>query len=452
MKRENWKSHMGFILAAAGSTIGLGNIWKFPYITGENGGGAFVLLYLACVVLVGLPVMLCEFVLGRKTERNPVGAYAAASGGNPFWKSVGFMGVVSGFLILSFYSVVGGWTLAYVLKGLSGEFIQYGNPDVAWEKFLSFIQHPTRPIYFHGIFISLCVAIVYSGVRKGIERWCGILMKALFVLLIIIVVRSITLPGAKEGIIFFLRPDFSKITPQIFLVALGQAFFSLSLGMGAMITYGSYVSKSVNLWRSSLIVVFLDTTIALLAGFAIFPAVFSFGFDPAAGPGLIFRVLPAVFSQMPGGAYIWGSLFFLLLAIAALTSGVSLLEVITAYFIDQKGFQRHKVSIISGVVIFLLGVPCALSFGTAGQFQIFGFSIFDGLDKLTSNILLPLGGLCICLFVGWVWGIEHALHEIGSGASKFARGIKGQVWIFLVRYVAPIAVALVFLSSIGVIQ
>jgi len=452
MKRENWKSHAGFILAAAGSAIGLGNIWKFPYIAGENGGGAFVLLYLLCIALVGLPVMLCEFVMGRKTEKNPVGAYAVLSGGNRFWKAVGFMGVLSGFIILSFYSVVGGWTLAYILKGLSGDFAQYGDPDTAWKNFLSFIQHPAWPVFFHGIFISMCVAIVYSGVRKGIERWCNVLMRALFFLLIVIIIRTLTLDRAMEGISFFLRPDFSKITHQTFLVALGHAFFSLSLGMGAMMTYGSYVSKKENLWRASLTVIFLDTLIALLAGIAIFPAVFSFGFDPAAGPGLIFKVLPAVFSQMPGGTYFWGTLFFVLLAIAALTSGISLLEVVTAYFVDEKGYSRQKVSITSGLIIFLLGVPCALSFNPSFGFNVFGRSIFDNLDKLASNIFLPLGGLLICVFVGWVWGVKPALQEMSSGATRFAKGFEGKVWTFLVRYVAPIAVSLVFLYSIGVIK
>jgi len=452
MNRENWKSHIGFILAASGSAIGLGNIWRFPYTAGENGGGVFVLLYIGCVALVGLPVMLCEFVLGRKTEKNPVGAYSAVSGGHRYWKIPGFMGVLSGFLILSFYSVVGGWTLAYVLKGLSGEFAGYSDPSVASSSFVAFVQHPVWPIYFHGIFIAMCVAIVFIGVRKGIERCCHILMRALFVLLLIIIVRSLTLPNAWEGVAFFLRPDFSKITANTFLVALGQAFFSLSLGMGAMITYGSYVSKGENLWSASVTIVILDTLVALLAGFAIFPAIFSFGFDPAAGPGLVFTVLPAVFAKLPGGAHVWGTLFFLLLSIAALTSGISLLEVVTAYYVDEKGYDRRKVSVLAGLVIFLIGIPCALSMDSSVQFNIFGLSLFDALEGLTSNILLPLGGLLICIFVGWKWGIRQAVQEISSGAPLFAKAFHSQVWGFLVRYVAPVAVALVFLSSIGVLK
>ncbi len=452
MQREHWKSHMGFILAAAGSAVGLGNIWRFPYIVGENGGGAFVILYLLCIAVVGLPVMLCEFILGRKTEKDPVGAYAALSNGNKFWKFVGFMGVASGFIILSYYSVVGGWTLSYILKGLSGQFAQLTAPDLALSNFMGFVGHPVWPIVFHAAFIVLCIWIVHSGVRQGIERWCDILMPALFVLLVILIVRALTLPGAGEGVRFFLQPDFSKLSPKIFLVALGHAFFSMSLGMGAMITYSSYVQKKENLWKASLWVGGLDTLVAFLAGFAIFPAVFAMGFSPEGGPGLIFKVLPAVFAHMPGGTYLWGTLFFVLLAIAALTSGVSLLEVVTAYFIDEKGYARHKVSIVSGLVIFLLGIPCALSFGCMGGFKVFGKTFFDCLDYLASNILLPMGGLLICVFVGWFWGIRYALEEAHSGAEGVKEIVWGKIWGFLVRFLTPVAVLLVFLLKIGVFK
>ncbi len=452
-KREHWKSHMGFVLAAAGSAIGLGNIWRFPYIAGENGGAAFVLLYLICIVLVGLPVMLCEFVVGRSTEKDPVGAYSDLSRRNVFWRLVGFMGVASGFLILSYYSVVGGWTLAYILEGATGRFSQLSSPDLAWGNFLKFTGHPYWPIVFHGFFIALCVGTVHSGVRKGIERWCDILMPALFVLLLILIVRAVTLPGARAGVAFLLKPDFSKITTQAFLVALGHAFFSLSLGMGAMITYGSYVEKKENLWKATAWVAGLDTMVALLAGLAIFPAVFAIGFDPAVGPGLIFKVLPAVFARMPGGAYLWGTLFFVLLAIAALTSGFSLLEVVTAYFVDEKGYPRHKVSIIAGIAIFLLGIPCALSFGPMQDVKFFNRTVFDSLDFLTSNILLPLGGLLICIFAGWVWGVKPALEEANAGAEGMrCKAVLGAAWKFLVRYVSPVAVVLVFLFSLGLIS
>ena len=451
-KREHWASHLGFILASAGSAVGLGNIWRFPYITGENGGGAFVLVYLACVCVVGIPVMVCEFAMGRKTEKDPVGAFSALSGGSPLWKSVGFMGVIAAFVILSYYSVVAGWTLAYILKAAAGQFAQFADPDSAWRNFLAFAAHPFWPIAFHGLFVALCIWIVHSGVRDGIENWCDKLMPALFLILAVIIVRSLTLPGAGKGVSFFLQPDFAKLTPQAFLIALGHAFFSLSVGMGAMITYGSYVDKSENLWKSTLIVAGLDTGTAFLAGLAIFPAVFAMGFDPAAGPGLVFKVLPAVFSKMPGGSVLWGSLFFILLAIAALTSGVSLLEVVTAYFVDEKGAPRHKVTLWSGLIIFLVGIPCALSFGMLGGFTVFGRTVFDNLDYLASNMLLPVGGFLICVFVGWKWGIRAAFDEIAVGSHEFEDSLHQKTLKVLIRYVTPVCVLLVLLFSIGILK
>jgi NSS family neurotransmitter:Na+ symporter len=450
-RREHWATHLGFIMAAAGSAIGLGNIWKFPYITGENGGGAFVLVYLLCIAVIGVPVMLAEFAIGRHTQRNPVGAFARLSGDNPLWKLVGFMGVLSGFLIMSFYSVVGGWTLAYILKGMSGEFAQYGSPDVAWQNFLSFTGDPLAPVVFSAVFIAFCAYAVYSGVRKGIERWCDVLMPALFIIIVAIMLRGLTLPGAIDGVKFFLKPDFSALTPKAFLIALGHAFFSLSLGMGAMITYGSYVDRQENLWKSAVLVSGLDTGISILAGLAIFPAVFAFGFDPAAGPGLVFKVLPAVFAKMPGGAFLWGTAFFVLLAIAALTSGMSLLEVVTAYFVDEKGYRRHVVAIGASLAIFLLSIPCALSFGLLSDVQFFGKTVFDVLDYLASNMFLPLGGLLICLFTAWRWGTEEALKEINAGSVGFSRVWWGRAWGLLVKFVSPVAVVLVLLYSLGVI-
>jgi len=344
--------------------------------------------------------------------------------------------------------VVAGWTIYYVLKGVTGQFAQLQDPDAAWKSFVAFIVNPVWPIVYHAIFIGLCIAIVHSGVRKGIERWCKYLMPALFLVMAAIIIRSLTLPGSGEGLTFLFRPDFSKLTTNAFIMALGQAFFSLSLGMGAMLTYGSYLNKKENLWKSALTVAGLDTGIALLAGIAIFPVVFAMGFDPAAGPELVFKVLPAVFSRMPGGIFIWGTLFFLLLAIAALTSGVSLLEVIIAYYVDENGSTRRKVSVWGGLVIFLIGVPCALSFGLLAEFTFFGRTIFDNLDYLATNILLPLGGLLCCLFVGWFWGMGPAIAELGDGSPEFHKKYYKIALTILVRYVAPVAIFLVFLDKI----
>lgn len=453
-KREHWASQIGFILASAGSAIGLGSIWRFPYITGEYGGGAFVIVYLACIAFIGIPVMLCEFALGRRTQRDPVGAYATLSGGSRFWKLVGFMGVASGFIILAYYSVVGGWTIAYTLKSLSGQIAKFTTPDSAWQDFLAFTGHPLWPLFFHAVFMALCVAVVYGGVRKGIERVNDVLMPALFVILIAMILRALTLPGAGAGVDFFLKPDFSKLSAKAWLIAIGHGFFTLSLGMGAMITYGSYVDRKTDLWSATLWIIFLDTAVSMMAGLAIFPVVFAMGADPAGGPGLIFKVLPAVFNKMPGGTYLWSTLFFFLLVIAALASGLSLLEVVTAYLVDEKGYDRKKTAIWAGVLIFLLGIPCALSFGVLSEYKIFGRNFFDTLDYFAANVLLPLGGLLVCVFVGWVWGARESFHEIAAGSEEVhvheRRWLK--YWKFSVRYLTPIAMAVVFIVSAGVMK
>ena len=307
--RGSWGSRFGFIIAAAGSAIGLGNIWKFPYITGQNGGGAFVLVYLVCIALIGLPIMLAEFAIGRKTHKDPVGAYKDIHP-RGYWSLVGGMGVVAGFMILSFYSVVAGWTLAYIVKSISMTVTQFESASDAGKYFGQFAANPFETLFYHTIFMILCMAIVIKGVRSGIEKWCGILMPTLFIILLLLVIRSLTLTGAWEGVVFYLKPDFSKLTAQGVLVALGHAFFSLSLGMGTMITYGSYLSKKENLASSALFVGLLDTMIALLAGLMIFPAVFAMGLEPSAGPGLVFHVLPAVFSKMPFGNIVSIAFFY----------------------------------------------------------------------------------------------------------------------------------------------
>lgn len=654
-KRETWGSSIGFVLAAAGSAVGLGNIWKFPYITGENGGGAFVLIYLLCIATIGVPVMLCEFVMGRRSQRNPVGAFRllapgasalahllgmalllmgataiamrlvgltradasatpvadALSGwgwGVSFvglglcvfrwsWRVVGVMGVLAGFVILCFYSVVSGWTFGYMLSSACGRqdlsleaqptpvlaallldrirappaaleddlrrrgtppeatrreleaasrrqlaeamlslpaggrtpaagdnatltvaFLQAATacpqPDlvarvrqaygwegretgsalagrtgcpsalltaVAGQRFGRFIGNPSLAIGCHLLSMLATIVIVAMGVRRGIEWANQIMMPLLVLILLVLIVRALTLPGAAEGVRFYLSPDFGKLNTESVLKALGHAFFSLSLGMGAMITYGSYADRQQNLFTTALAITAADTLVALMAGLAIFPAVFAEGFTPSMGPGLVFNVLPAVFHKMALGP-LWSSLFFLLLFIAALTSAISLLEVVTAYFVDERGWRRVTTTVVFGTAIFLLGSLCAVSVGDWNRLQWLGdairwgfsgsrASLFDLMDNLASNWMLPLGGLFICLFVGWVWGTKQAVDEIRCGSSNFAdvhlisllAGLKDDpshnapvhvvtlaaLWGIFIRFISPVAVLVAFLYTIG---
>ena len=440
--RGFWSTRFGFILAASGSAVGLGNVWKFPYIVGQNGGGAFVLIYLICIFMVGLPIMLAEFTIGRKTNLNPVGAFQSLKPSTP-WVGIGYMGVLAGFLILSFYSVVGGWTFAYVVKSFTQAVTHFASPQEAGEFFGSFVAGTREIIFYHALFMGACIAIVLRGVHGGIEKACNILMPTLVLILILLMVRALTLPGAMEGVKFYLYPDFSKIGPQTILVALGQAFFSLSLGMGAMLTYGSYLSEKENLTSCAVYVVLFDTLIALLMGMVIFPAVFAMGLEPTEGPSLVFSVLPAVFADMPFGTVV-SVIFFILLAIAALTSGISLLEAVVAYFIDQLGWPRKKSVFVVGGVIFALGVPSGLSFGILADAKLMGMTFFDHVDNIASNYLLPLGGMLTAIFIGWVWGTKRAEEEIEKHETQFHWA---HVWGFLIRYVSPVAVCLVFLAK-----
>lgn len=439
--REQWGSRLGFILAAAGSAVGLGNIWKFPYMTGQNGGGAFLVIYLALVFTIGISVMLAEFAIGRAAERNPVGAFAKLKGG--IWPVVGFAGILCGFIILSFYSVVAGWTIAYIFKMMGGALA--GSADDLGGVFGSFIASPVEPILYHALFMALVVAVVLGGVHGGIERACKVLMPLLFVLLIVLIGRAITLPGAGEGIVFFLQPDFSKVTADTFNGALSQAFFSLSIGMGAMITYGSYLNKKENLATSAMWVSGLDSSVAILAGLLILPAVFAFGFDPAAGPGLTFITLPAVFAQMPGGVF-FGVLFFVLLAVAALTSAVSLMQPIVSYFADERGWNSKTTTVIFGGVIFLLGIPSSLSLGVWSDVHFIADKGFlDSMDYITSNVLMPLGGILISVFVGWVVADkmkEETHNDEGQSFGLYAP------WVFICRFVAPVAIAWILISGL----
>ncbi len=450
--REKWGSKIGFVLAAAGSAIGLGNIWKFPYIAGENGGASFVLVYLICIAVIGLPVLIAEILIGRTTQRNPVGAFYKLSK-SKFWASLGGMGVVAGFLILSFYAIIAGWAIGYIIESINGNFFLWPDPTASAEHFNSLVSNVYWMMGYFAFFMVLTIIIVFSGVQRGIERASKIMMPVLFILLVVLMIRGLTLPGAEKGINFLWNPDWSKITASTILLALGHAFFTLSLGMGAMLTYGSYMSEEDNVPTAAFQIVFLDTLIALIAGMAIFTSVFSVGLDPAAGPGLIFHTLPGVFVKMPGG-YFFSILFFVALAIAALTSSISLLEVVVSYFVDELKWKRHKAAIVLGIITFLIGVPSALSFNLLQDFHIFGKNFFDIVDYLASNILLPLGGLLISVFVAWIWGLDKVIPNLKRGAEKLFNKYPWTVsfWKIFIKYLSPVLIFLVFLNSIGLLD
>ncbi|MFC4076602.1 sodium-dependent transporter [Salinithrix halophila] len=442
--REQWSGTFGFILASIGSAVGLGSIWRFPFVTGENGGGAFVLIYLACILLMGIPVLLSEIVLGRSTQRNPVGAFRRKAPDTP-WFLAGFIGITATVLILAFYSTVGGWTLAYTWDALSGEFgsITVGQAEA---RFGSFIGEPETPLLWQALFMALTMAICYFGLEKGIERTNKFLMPMLGVLLFVLVLRSVTLPGAMEGVHFLLYPDWSDVSLTTIFEALGMAFFSLSVGAGAMITYGSFLSKKESVPSAIGNVALFSTLVSLAAGLAIFPAVFSLGYEPSTGPPLVFITLPAVFAHMPAGA-LFAALFFLLLTVAALTSAISLLEVPLRYAGDEFGWPRGKGTLLIGGFIFLLGIPATLSFNLLSDVKgLAGLPIFDSMDFLASNVLLPLSGLVIVLFAGWKWGVSRLLSE-AKGTSDNGMPFKF-MWGFILRWIAPALMAIVFIFQI----
>ena len=416
-KREQWGSKLGFILAASGSAVGLGNIWKYPHMAGQNGGAAFTIVYLVCILVVGLPILLGELVIGRNTQLSPVGAFNKLADKSN-WKWVGFLGVASAFVILSFYGVVGGWTLRYTVYSLSGGFESLsGNADASGEVFNSFISNSINPIFWQLLFMSVCIGIIIKGVKSGIEEGSKIMMPIIIVILGILVVRGLTLDGGSEGLIFLFKPKFSDLTPSSIVLALGHAFFTLSLGMGTMLTYGSYLDKKQNLFSSAIWVILLDTAIAMLAGTAIFTIVFAMGADPSAGAGLIFVVLPTIFPQI-GGGLVWGTLFFFILFMAALTSAISILEVITAYFIDEKGWSRERATLSFGGVITIVGIFCSLSLGNFNITSIFDISFFDFMDELSSKYMLPIGGALTAIFILYKWGVEAFLDEIKIGMER----------------------------------
>jgi len=444
VQRDSFTSKLGIIAAVAGSAVGLGNIWKFPYITGVYGGGAFVLVYLICIVLIGLPIVLSEFIIGRKAQKNAIGSFKKLAPGT-LWFVPGLMGLVAAFMILAFYGVVAGWTLEYLFKAITNSFVGK-NPADLEGMFGGFISQLAKPIFWQFIFMGLTCWIVLAGIKGGIEKASKLLMPVLLVIIIILDIRAVTLPGASEGLAFLFKPDFSKLTGEGMLNALGHAFFSLSLGMGTLITYSSYMSKQENLATTAVQVTIADTGIALLAGIAIFPAVFAFGIEPGAGPGLVFITLPNVFQQMPGG-YFFCILFFLLLAVAALTSSISILEVVVAYFVEELKLARRAATIMAASAITIMGIPCSLSMGVWSKVKFMDKTFFDWLDFIASNVMLPLGGLLIVAFVGWYLGREKTEAEVTNEGQLKAGYLP--LFMFLAKFVAPVVIAIVFLHGLG---
>jgi neurotransmitter:Na+ symporter, NSS family len=446
-KRDSFGSKMGIIAAAAGSAIGLGNIWRFPYIAGENGGGAFLLVYLFFIVVIGVPVMLSEFIIGRSAQRNPLGALKQLAP-KTYWFLVGFLGIAAAFFILAFYTTVAGWTLEYLYLALTNGFRGMGADQMS-SMFEQFRTSGMRPLVWQGIFMFFTAFIVYRGIKNGIEKYTKILMPALLLIIIVLAIRAITLPGGGEGLVFLFKPDFSKLTANGVMQALGQSFFSLSIGMGALITYGSYISKKDNLGVTAISVTAADMLIAVLAGVAIFPAVFAFGIQPEAGPGLVFITLPMIFQQMTGG-YFFSLIFFLLLSIAALTSTISLLEVVVAYMSEELNINRKKSTIVGALSIAVLGVFCTLSQGPLPGLRIGERNLFDLLDFSSANIMLPLGGLLIVIFAGWFMGVDKVFDELSNGGKLNVR--YKYAFLFIIRFIAPIGIALVFLNGIGILN
>lgn len=445
-KRGSFNSNFGAIAAAAGSAIGLGNIWRFPYVAGENGGAAFIFIYLLIIVLIGLPLVMTEFALGRSTHKNVFGTFRTLAPKTK-WYLVGFIGIIGSLIILSFYSVIAGWTLAFLEFSIADSFSGVAPQQIA-ENFKSFINSGIEPILYMSLFLVVTATIVCLGVEKGIERYNKILMPILCLILIILSINSFTLSGIQDGMAFLFKPDFSKIDGSVVLNALGQAFFSMSIGMGCLMTYGSYLRREDNIFRTAGYVALSDLAIAILAGIAIFPAVFTYGIEPGSGPDLVFITLPNIFAQMTGG-YIFSIMFFVLLAVAALTSSVSLMEVVVAYICEEFKVKRIITVTIVTLVAIGIGTLCALSQMESSQISIGGKNIFDLLDNFTSSYMLTISGFLIVLYAGWFLSKEKLRSEISINSNFISKYYN--IFLFLIRYIAPIAIILVFLSKIGVI-
>ncbi|MGR2681757.1 sodium-dependent transporter [Chromobacterium haemolyticum] len=437
MSRTQWGSRLGFILASAGATVGLGSIWKFPYVTAMNGGGAFLLIYLLLTFTLGIALLLAEIAIGRAAACGAVSAFARL--GSRRWKLVGYAGVLCGFLVFSFYSVVGGWTLGYLLRALDGR-VMSNDPAALARLFGDYVSNPFESLLTHALFTGLTLLVVMCGVQKGIERAGKVLMPLLFLLMLGLIARSLTLPGAEAGVAALLTPDFSKVTPGMLVEALGLAFFSLSVGAGCMIAYGSYLGRDAKLASAALWVTGLTTLTSVLAGLMIFPAIYAFGLDPQAGPGLTYMTMPVVFNHLPFGQGL-AAAFFLLLLMAALTSSVSLLELVAVFPIDEWGVGRRKATLLICLLVFCAGVPAALSFGPLAGWKLFGRNVFELMDYTASNILLPLGGIGTACFAGWViWPTMRAELKL---PSALASGVR-----FIYCWAAPVLIGLVLVYNI----
>jgi len=442
----HWSSRMAFVLAVTGSAVGLGNIWKFPYVVGQNGGGAFVLVYLACVAIIGMPVMMSEILMGRRGRRNPIATMAllgAEEGKSRNWRWVGSMGVLAGVLIFSFYSVIGGWTLSYVFKSASGMFTNATAPEVtairdgftgSWKTVGS----------FHTLFMMLTIFVVARGVERGLEQAVRFMVPALLLLMLALLGYSISSGHFSEGLSFMFTPDFDKLTWDTVLAAMGQAFFTLSIGMGAVMAYGAYLPKETSIISASATVAIADTMIAILAGLVIFPLVFANGLDPADGPGLVFITLPLAFGHMQGGVF-FATMFFVLLSFAAWTSAISLMEPAVAWIVEKFSRTRAQAAVMIGLLIWAAGFGTALSFNVLSEFKFWHGTIFDNLDHLTINIMLPLGGVLIVVFAGWVMCRNSTADELGGAGFIY------KLWRILARYVAPIGILFVFLKAVGLL-
>ena len=440
MERGNFGSKIGAVLASAGSAVGLGNIWRFPTECGSNGGAAFILIYLLCVFVLAMPVMVSEFVIGRASRSNTVGSYRVLAPGKP-WVVSGFMGVLAGFLVLSYYSVVAGWTLDYTVESLCGGLM--GGGDFA-AIFADFVSSPWRPVVFMGLFLGLTHLVVSTGVEKGIERYSKVMMPLLMVIVLVLIGFSLSMPNAAEGVSFMFRPDFSKVTKDVVLSAMGQAFFTLSVGIGTLATYASYFSRETRLVSSAASVCVIDTLVAISAGLIIFPAVFSVGVDADSGPGLVFITLPYVFDKalgdMPVVEYVFSGLFYVLLLIAALTSSISMHEISTAYIHETFRLSRRRAALIVTGVCFVMGVACSLSFGLWSELRVLGMTFFDLFDFLTAKFLMPLGGLLICTFVGWDMNKRVVREQLDSRLTPLL--------MVLFSWIAPIGIGIIFIYGL----
>ena len=449
-ERINFGSRVGIILATAGSAVGLGNVWRFPYMTGQNGGAVFIIIYLCCVLLLGIPGMVGEFVIGRRAQANTARAYTKLAGGTP-WRLIGYMGVLTGFLITGYYAVISGWCLSYIYASLRG-FLE-GDAQSVQNYFNSFSTHPWKPVVWMLIFFVITHVVIVRGVEKGIERASKLLMPTLFVLLLVIVVASCMLPGAGRGISYLLKPDFSEMNSDVLLGAMGQAFYSLSLGMGCLCTYASYFSRKTNLVQSATQIALIDCVVAILAGLMIFPAAFSVGISPDSGASLVFITLPNVFNQafaaVPWLGTVVALLFYALLSLAALTSLMSLHEVSTAFFHEELRVSRATGATVTTVSCAVIGVFCSLSLGDCEGLKLFGMSLLDLFDFVTGQVLLPLGGLLTCLFLGWYVPRSISYDEFTNGGTLSTRLYGG--WLFCVRFVCPLCIVLIFLHQFGLI-